>query len=708
MLPVPQTYPSALSVPNPLRRVIASPGEIALMNAICYANERELSSLIERAMTLGASLNRPDCYELNSLVIAVRADRACAVSSLMARGACVPPAPADGVDLLMEACKNAQVGVASALVDIAKMDVDESDQHGKTALHHAIIGGSADIVSTLLGAGANPGALLTQLDGMEILNIFGRSLRLEGKPVTPLMIAVALGNQDMVTALLDAGANPNMGAHSPLLIAAFNRDPAIFDALLARGAALLHCKECSGLVGLTACIEARMPTEFLRKLVSQHNFDIDEGSIFSPLGNAIAGNATGTVALLMACDAPVEDHESTDEPLTIWDKALEPGKFTSESANFLTARSPAQIINTVREAERLFGWILANIDKPAKIASRGFFTSLIAPAVPSLKAIAPTSTSSLQSSFAVAFTLRGKLPKLPPAPPNADEKSLPPDEFWRAKTARDLHEQNDALFTASTTLIDHCITEIKKTTTLEFFLESPADCPEDVPMRDFVASRIVERSGAPDAVAKLIRNAWITAAQSTKNWQVAPHSIDAANRFLLTLSQNLLRKGMEQPRSTVDPLAEQCLRSLGQATPLASQALYQFCADPVGWLRKFESRNTLQDPANDLADAVQIELGLPPATCIAIVAVWRQALRAARTAQWTTPAALNRVLGAYVAWNISEALFDADSDAIISDVARLTLQRWIAGTNGPAAPSSRKRPAGGEAPGAPRNKEARN
>lgn len=678
------------------------------MNAICYANEKELPTLIDRAMQLGASLNRPDCYECNALVIAVRADRSCAVSSLMARGAAVPPAPADGIDLLMEACKNAQAGVASALVDIAKMEVDATDQRGRTALHHAILGGSAEIVTLLLEAGANPEALLTQLDGLEILDIFGHALPLSGKPITPLMIAVALGNQDMVTALLDAGANPSRGVHSPLLIAAFNRDPANFDALLAGGAKLLSCTEVSGLRGLTACIIARMPTEFLRKLVAQHNFATDVGSIFSPLGNAVAANATGTVALLMACGAPVEDHENSDEPLTIWDKALEPGKFASESANFLIARSPAHILNTVPEAERLFGWILANLDKPAKLASQGFFTSLVAPAIQALKAIAPTSTGSLQPSFAVAFTLRAKLPRLSPQPPNATDESLPPDERWRAKTARELHAQNDALFTASTTLIEHCLAEMAKATTLAFFLECHAECPEGVPMRDFIANRIIERSGVPDAVAKLIRNAWISAAQSAKDWQVAPRSIEAANRFLLTLARNLLRKGIEQPRITADPLVEQCLISLGQATPFGSQSLYQFCVDPVGWLRKFESRNTLQDPADDLAKAVQIELGLPTTTCTAIVAVWRQALRTARTARWTTPAELNRVLGAYVARNIGEALFDADSKAIISDVTTLMLQRWIAGAEGAAAPASRKRPAEGEASGAPPNKEARN
>ncbi len=707
MRPVPQFPQAPLLPPASQTRVISSPGEIALMNAICYAAERELPILIDRAMQLGASLNRPDCYELNSLVIAVRADRSCAVSSLMARGAAIPPAPADGIDLLMEACKNAQVRMASALVNIAKMDVDVTDQHGKTALHHAIIGGSAEIVATLLDSGAHPDEILTQLDGPEILDIFGRALPLEGKPVTPLMIAVALGNQEIVTALLDAGANPNLGAYSPLLIAAFNRDRSTFDALLAGGAILLSCTEVFGLSGLTACINTGMPTEFLRKLVSQHKFDLDEGSINSPLGTAIAAKASGTVALLMACGAPVEDYERTDEPVTIWEYALEGGKFASESANFLTARSPAQVINTVPESEWLFGWILSNIHKSAKLASYGLFTSLIAPAASSLQALAQGPARGLQSSFAAAFILRRNLPKLSPLPPMNEGESLPPDEFWRAKTARDVRHQNDALFTASTTLIEHCITEMKKTTTLAFFLECHADCPENVAMRDFIVTRIIQRSGVPDAVAQLIRNAWVRAAQSATDWQVAPDSIETANRFLLTLSHNLLTKGIEPQRANFDPLVEQCLRSLVQAVPFASQALNQFCADPVAWFRKFEGRNTLQDPANNLANAVQIELGLPPATCTAIVAVWRQALRAARTARWTTPAELNRVLGAYVAKNISEALFDAESKAIISDVATLTLQRWIVDAEGAAAPGSRKRSAEAEAPGGPRHKEAR-
>ena len=85
--------------PNVPNMTGLAPADVALINAVKYANKKELPALIDRAMAVGSALNHADCYDCNALVIAVRANRPHAISILMARGAKIPPTPADGVTL---------------------------------------------------------------------------------------------------------------------------------------------------------------------------------------------------------------------------------------------------------------------------------------------------------------------------------------------------------------------------------------------------------------------------------------------------------------------------------------------------------------------------------------------------------------------------------------------------------------------------------
>jgi hypothetical protein len=129
----------------------------------------------------------------------------------------------------------------------------------------------------------------------------------------------------------------------------------------------------------------------------------------------------------------------------------------------------------------------------------------------------------------------------------------------------------------------------------------------------------------------------------------------------------------------------------------------------VIWLRKFENRKNLDDPSEGLANDLQIELGLPLETCGAIVAVWRNAIRIARTARWNSPEELQSVLKHQVALGISEALLTGPGNQIVPASTTLVLQNWrskVLSTRVVASPS-RKRPAEAEAPGAPAHKEAR-
>lgn len=688
-----------------------APANIALANAIQFASQQELPKLVDRAMKSGASLNS-DCYDCNALVLAVRANRPWAIAVLMARGATLPPTPPDGITLLMEACRDDLEVVVDALLDVAKVSPHDKDANGKTALHYAAIAKSEAIVIQLLQAGADPDLPVPHLKPDQFLFIFGHEHPPVGQKVTPLMIAVATGNNTMVAALLNAEANPDAGSLSPLIIAALHQHTAIFDLLLANGADLNHCRMASGNRGLAACVASGMPVAYLSKLVSQHDFSDDSGTIHSPLGIAVSTGDTRVIAFLMAAGAPLEDHDQSDEPLTLWDLALPSDKSSSTAADLLTARDPAIFDpNDVDQFAVLLDMIAKNATKLPTIASRGIFTSLLARCIDALRELSLRSSTLVrrQCALAVAIHLKHSLPKL--AIPQERPHANPPlrDDDWFETTSRLLRRQREALLEGSNSLVNHGMEGLQKATTLDFFLRCTEECSGDESIASFIKHRLAEATGAPDPIIRLVRDAWIMAAKWTKDWQVSPDSAVEGNRFLVALAQNLMRKALDEFTGDHDDVTDICLRTLRQALPIASHELSKFCADPAAWLRQFENRLTLDDPADTLSDRLQIALGLPAATCEAITSDWRNALRNARTAQWSTPAELQRVLKRTMALNMGRALHAGDGDKIVPATSRLMLERTrsdVMSSPSPHAPS-RKRPAEAEAPDAPPRKEAR-
>ena len=215
------TNPSAFRAPTAHAPFYPfSHADQCLQRAIKYANKHDISSMIEEALKAGATLNYPNSYDFNALVIAVRANNHHAISPLMARGAALPIPLAHGTNLLMEACADGHLDMAIQLIDVAKIDIHAKDRDGKTALHYALLGGFEDVATLLLGHGADPNAEAKNLSRDEAHRIFGINVELSDKSITPLMIAVGKRNEDLTTLLLDAGATPNLGSYSPLLIAA--------------------------------------------------------------------------------------------------------------------------------------------------------------------------------------------------------------------------------------------------------------------------------------------------------------------------------------------------------------------------------------------------------------------------------------------------------------------------------------------------------
>ncbi len=127
-----------------------------------------------------------------------------------------------GVTLLMFAAQRAKPGIARMLLEMGA-DPKALDKRGRSALHHAGLGGSAECVRLLAAAGAD----------------------LEGKGKDgqrPAHLAAAEGSAEVLFALADLGADlsakTEMGGGTPLHVAAENGCVGAIRALAASGADL--------------------------------------------------------------------------------------------------------------------------------------------------------------------------------------------------------------------------------------------------------------------------------------------------------------------------------------------------------------------------------------------------------------------------------------------------------------------------------------
>ncbi len=684
-----------------------------LHRVIEYGSEQELPSLIDEALRGGAKLNDYYDYGRNALVIAVRANNHHALSPLLVRGATLPPVPLHGRSLLMEACAAGHIEMVRKLITVAKVNIHVPDEFGKTALHYALTGGSEEIVRLLLKNGANPDAQGHDLHPAEANKLFGIDVLPPDTVVTPLMIAVAKGSEVLTNLLLEAGANPKLGSYSPLIIAASANNRPIFKALLDKGAALHSSSDVHGNDGLCAFVAARVGIDYLYELVEDHDFSDDDGSIESPLGFAVVQNMEDVCALLLHYEAPVEEEEESEHQETIWMRALPGGRFTSRIATLLTASRPAPVATDKPDAitDQLV-MIVQNIMHPPRLASKGIFTSLLTSAFEKLKPLSEQMQPGMQRQTALpaAYILRQDLRAPLASQMDADATDIPAHESWYRKADRECLRQHDMLRSACTHLIDICEEKLLEATTLAFFLDCNAHCPETQSMRRFIANRIALESGMPDFIVKKVSSAWIQAASLSQEWRVAPDSDAEGNRFLVALMLNLIRIAADEPMHDRAMVDIECMKVLDRAIPHESQPLYQFCRNPASWLRKFEQRSSLVDPTDDLAYQMQIELGLPYATCEDIANAWQSAIRSARQTRWSSPRELQQVLEGYLATQLNGKFPGPHSQGFISEAGSRRYAEWSASLllNSSAEIRSRKRRAESELPDAPPAKEARN
>lgn len=716
-----EVNPEGIQAPPPNTTTDPHPStsDQKLHRIIRFGNKYDLPKLIDEAISEGAQLNHSECYECNSLVVAVRANNFQAISPLLVRGAQLPVYDANKIDLLMEACRTGDLNTAIELVKVARISLKAQDATGKTALHYAVIGGSQELTLLLLSSGADPNAEAHHMTEFESTTIFGHGINFKDLAVTSLMIAARLGDDYLTHLLLDHGADANRGACSPLIIAAFSGKPAIFRRLLSAGATLNQCREYRGYAGLSACIVSRMPIQYLSQLVSNHDFSTYNGSVSSPLGLAVERKLYDAASLLLACGASIEDHETTDEPISIWQAALPNGCYGSPIADLLIAKNPLVIHTHVADnIANQFFWIVSKLHQPEVLASNGCFTSTLFASSEKIKSILSQrpDLTERQKSLIAALIFGQSLPETSPPAPLKSGQPVPNHVIWQHNTRQQIHLQREALRVASTKLLDHTKQKLTEATAFVFFKAQSDRCPRGASIGRFITQHLQEVLGIPNAIAQYIGDAWHNATRWSVDWQFAS---ETNSDYLENLAKNLIRKTVNETISDADDMTYFCKKTLEEAIPSASHPLHQFHLDPVAWLKKCENRTSLADPEPDLAYRCQVALGLPLASCEAIVKVWQRAISVARHAQWHTPAQMQRILNQQFAQGITAALADEHTQRFVSDIDDLMLQMWLSNVQRvqtaeamvadaiSASSGGRKRPATREAPDAPPTKEPR-
>ncbi|MBQ9578336.1 MAG: ankyrin repeat domain-containing protein [Ottowia sp.] len=183
---------------------------------------------------------------LSPLAIAAQLGDANRVRTLIEHGANVNAANSLGLTALMMAAFGGHADIVEMLLD-SGANVNASDIREKTALGIALWRKHLNIAEILLARGADPNAdfikhlIGGRLDIARLLLEHGTNINLEaeGSKRTPLMTAVFFERENLVTFLLDNGANPNIvnaRGDTALSIAVDKKLTDVAETLLAKGA----------------------------------------------------------------------------------------------------------------------------------------------------------------------------------------------------------------------------------------------------------------------------------------------------------------------------------------------------------------------------------------------------------------------------------------------------------------------------------------
>jgi ankyrin repeat protein len=184
-------------------------GQTPLMWAAAEGHTDVVKGLIE----IGADTKIVSKSGFNALAFAVAKNDVESVKSLLATGLDPNLVLPSGNKLLMMAMAYRHSASAAALVD-AGAAVHETDRSGNTPLHMAAQVGDIELVTKLIGKGADPNARTPKAMTQPGRGGGGGRGLAAGGSITPLMTAARANNLDVMKALVAGGADPALRADS--------------------------------------------------------------------------------------------------------------------------------------------------------------------------------------------------------------------------------------------------------------------------------------------------------------------------------------------------------------------------------------------------------------------------------------------------------------------------------------------------------------
>ena len=690
-----------------------------LINAVTFANANQMAMLVDRAIDNGAKINYFESYENHLIVIAVRKRQMHAIPILMARGIEIPEVPKNGIDILMIAAAAGSEELIDPLINLADMDVFSCDADGKTALHHAVIGSSTNVVGILLEYGARPNVCTTKMDESELCSIFGDNHAMTGAMITPLMIAAAAGNHEITSLLLAGGADPTHGECLPLALACKKGDAPTIKLLLAHQAQLKFSNNDEHAI-LAIALKNEISLECLRLITPHHCFACDDGTTNSPLGLAIKTKQASSVALLLASGSPIEKHNATEN--TLWDEAFIYEKKPWELLDLLVTTCPlCNFSSADYSKENFLINFFENCENPIPIATLGFYLSVVESSRNEIQRLHADELllAKMEKQLLTAYVLSNNLKKLSNHTNLVIENSehTEPDQQWMKIMHKKQHEQKVQLLEETIRFTNEKFTQLKHSLTLKFFIDCNNLCPIKHSLKDFMTNKLIADIGIPFHISESIATIWSQAAQWCVEWHVSPYSLSEANRFLTHLTNNLFHKKFSSPdayEASEVSLQSQCIALIIDELSNTTNPLSTFCKNPVAWLRKFENRSNLRAVlVNELANSLQIELGLHISTCQSISTAWSKSINLARQSRhWQNSVELDKLLAIALAPQMENCMQEEFAQRIVPEHDRDKLSRWVESVKNQtirvdSTLSGRKRPPTDDPEGAPPAKEAR-
>lgn len=207
--------------------------------ALHWAVQRNDLELVDRLLRAGADANARNAFGATPMSEAAVVADAALLDRLLQAGADVESPNADGQTALMIVARTSQVAAARVLIARGARVNAREQWRGQTALMWAAAQGQTAMVRELVARGADVNARST-------VNNWGRQVTAEPRAIyrpagglTPLLYAAREGCVECASALIDAGADPNLAdpeGISPLLMAVTNGHFDLAASLIRRGA----------------------------------------------------------------------------------------------------------------------------------------------------------------------------------------------------------------------------------------------------------------------------------------------------------------------------------------------------------------------------------------------------------------------------------------------------------------------------------------